>query len=260
VKGLDVERSFNTAVSGIQIVQAQLSDIGCRRKKNEDALGFFLSEQAPATQFAVVCDGVGGNAAGEVASQLAVETLERSFFGAGNPDDLGSALRRAVEAANAAIQHQASTDPRMANMATTCTAVALRGDILRVAHVGDCRAYRIEGGAITQLTRDHSVAEEYAQRGEPLPADKQGLANVLTRCLGIEPTVEVDVSEPIPFQEGNILVMCSDGLTKMVTPEEILYQASMQTPGDACQALVALARERGGPDNITVQVIRARRG
>jgi serine/threonine protein phosphatase PrpC len=259
VKGPDVERSIPTAVGGIQLVQALLSDIGCRRKKNEDALGFYASETAPATHLAVVCDGVGGNAAGEVASQIALETLEASFFGAGNPDDIGGALRRAVEAANTAILHKAALDPRLAHMATTCTAVALRGEGLRVGHIGDCRAYRIEGAVIQQLTHDHSVAEEYARRGEPLPADKQGLANVLTRCLGLEPHVEVDLSETIPFREGNILVMCSDGLTKMVTPQEILYQASMQGPEDACQRLVAMARERGGPDNISVQVIRYRR-
>jgi len=259
VKGPEVERSIPTAVGGIQLIQALLTDIGCRRKKNEDALGFYASETAPATHLAIVCDGVGGNAAGEVASQIALETLEASFFGAGNPDDIGSALRRAVEAANAAILHKAALDPRLAHMATTCTAVALRGEGLRVAHVGDCRAYRIEGAVISQLTSDHSVAEEYARRGEPLPPDKQGLANVLTRCLGLEPQVEVDLSETLPFREGNILIMCSDGLTKMVTPQEILYQASMQGPEDACQRLVALARERGGPDNISVQVIRYRR-
>lgn len=254
-----MERSIPTVLAGVQLVQALVTDIGCRRKKNEDAIGFFVSNGGPATQLAVVCDGVGGNAAGEVASALALETIERSFFGAGTPDDIGSALRRAIEAANHAILGKAALDPRLAHMASTCTAVALRGEDLRVGHVGDCRAYRIEGAVIQQLTSDHSVAEEYARRGELLPADKQGLANVLTRCLGLEPQLAVDLSDPIPFREGNILVLCSDGLTKMVTPQEILYQASVQGPGDACQRLVELARERGGPDNISVQVIRYRR-
>ncbi|MCB1163862.1 serine/threonine-protein phosphatase [bacterium] len=255
-----MERIVNTGDGGLQLVQAQLSDIGLRRKTNEDALGFFVHEDSPPTQLAVICDGVGGNAAGEVASQLAVETVERSFFGAGNPVDPVAALRRAIQAANAEIQVQASRDPGLTSMATTCTAVAFRGDSFHVAHVGDCRAYLLRDGEITQLTEDHSLAEEYQRRGEPLPASQQALANVLTRCLGIEPSVAVDTVGPVRYGAGDVLVLCSDGLTKVVTPPEILKQATLFAPGEACRALVILARERGGPDNISLQVLRAREG
>ena len=129
------------------------------------------------------------------------------------------------------------------------------GDSFHVAHVGDCRAYLLRDGEITQLTEDHSLAEEYQRRGEPLPASQQALANVLTRCLGIEPSVAVDTVGPVRYGAGDVLVLCSDGLTKVVTPPEILKQATLFAPGEACRALVILARERGGPDNITVQIL-----
>jgi protein phosphatase len=111
-------------------------------------------------------------------------------------------------------------------MATTCTAVALRGETLRVGHVGDCRAYRIDGAAIQQLTNDHSVAEEYARRGEALPADKQGLANVLTRCLGLGPMSWTSAKRS--FREGEHPRDVFDGLTKMVSPQNPL--SLMQGP------------------------------
>ena len=107
---------------------------------------------------------------------------------------------------------------------------------------------------LQQLTNDHSLAAEYERRGEVLPAQREALANVLTRCLGAEPHVEVDISEPIQLVEGAALVICSDGLTKVVTDEEILEVVTTHRPEPACAQLVDLALERGGPDNVTVQV------
>ena len=136
---------------------------------------------------------------------------------------------------------------------------AIRGVELWLGHVGDCRAYLAADGALSQLTDDHSLAADYQRQGQPLPPEKQSLANVLTRWLGTDLQVAVDVSAPITLQEGHTIVICSDGLTKVVSDEEILHAVSMHLPEKACRRLVDLARERGGPDNITVQVARVSR-
>jgi len=250
-----VDQTYPTAIAGLKLQLASLSDLGCRRKKNEDAEGVAVDE-ATGTFFLVVADGVGGNAAGEVASQLAVDTYCEFFGGRDKDAGLGDILRDGMVAANRAVFDQASGDPRHAGMATTCTAAIIRGGELWVGHVGDCRAYLIHGGQLYQLTADHSVAAEYESQGQELPPDKAHLHNVLTRCVGIDAHVQVDVYDPVAFEQDSIVVICSDGLTKVVSSEEILYAVSMHLPGRACRRLVDLARERGGPDNITVQVAR----
>ncbi len=253
------DRSYPTTVPGLTLLHASISDIGCRRQKNEDAAGFFTSDDQPGTYVMVVADGVGGNVAGEVASRLAVDAIGRTFFAGGVPADLQTAMRASIHAANQAIQQDAAANPLRASMATTCTAAAIRGQELVLGHVGDCRAYLVQNGQIFHLTDDHSMAAEYRRRGETLPPDKQNLANVLTRWLGTEPNVEPDVSAPLSLSEGATLILCSDGLTKMVSDEEILFIASMHLPEAACKRLVDKARAGGGPDNITVQVARLSR-
>ncbi len=253
------DKSYPTAVPGLNLLHASISDIGCRRQKNEDYAGFFSGGEDSGSYLLIVADGVGGNVAGEVASRIAVETLGRSFFANGMPGDMTAAMRQAIQDANRAIMDDAVANPLHASMATTCTAAAIRGQELVLGHVGDCRAYLVQGGQIFHLTEDHSLAAEYRRRGEPLPPDKQGLANVLTRWLGTEASVEPDVSEPLSLGEGATLILCSDGLTKMVGDDEILYIASMHLPEAACRRLVDKARAGGGPDNLTVQVARLAR-
>jgi protein phosphatase len=253
------DKSFPTAIPGLNLLHASLSDIGCRRQKNEDAAGFFPPADPSGTYLLVVADGVGGNVAGEVASRIAVETIGRAFFAGGEPADLRAAMYEAIGAANHAILDDALSNPLRASMATTCTAAAIRGQELVLGHVGDCRAYLVQGGQIFHLTDDHSLAADYRRRGEPLPPDKAGLANVLTRWLGSDSEVQPDISEPLSLAEGSTLILCSDGLTKMVGDDEILYIASMHLPEAACRRLVDKARAAGGPDNITVQVARLSR-
>jgi serine/threonine protein phosphatase PrpC len=204
----------------------------------------------------VVADGVGGTLAGEVASKLAVDTIGGLYFAQGDPPRPTHALRDAITAANDAIREAAAHDPLHAGMATTCTAAYLRGEDLVLGHIGDCRAYLIEQGQIRRLTHDHSAAAEMERRGEHVPPDRHDLANTLTRWLGTEPVVEIDVHQPIPFTAGATLVLCSDGLVKVVDEVEIVRTCSLHLPGGACRKLVELARERGGPDNITVHVAR----
>ena len=154
---------------------------------------------------------------------------------------------------------EAASDPMKAGMATTCTVAAIKGETVILGHVGDCRAYMAVKGQMIQLTADHSMATDYQREGKPLPPEKEKLANVLTRWLGHEGDAAVELSELMQFAVGSTLVMCSDGLTKVVTQDEILHAVSMHLPEGACRRLVELARERGGPDNITVQVARMNR-
>lgn len=249
-----MNQQYDIAEPGLVMLHAALTDVGVKRSNNEDAFGVFPG--AGGANLLVVADGVGGNAAGEVASRLAVDVIGELYFADGPPADPGAALRQAIGAANARILEAAAADLRRAGMATTVTAAAFHGRQLTLGHVGDCRAYLARGGAIEQLTDDHSLAAEYERRGESLPPDKRNLANVLTRCLGIGPELAVDVRGPATLEVDSVIVMCSDGLSKVVSPDEILHAVSMHLPEGACRRLVDLARERGGPDNITVQVAR----
>jgi protein phosphatase len=129
-----------------------------------------------------------------------------------------------------------------------------------VAHVGDSRAYLVVDDAIHLLTRDHTLAAELAHMGGGSDAPPEGAKNVLTRCLGNQPEVQVEMSNPIRLPEGCAFVLCSDGLSNMVETDEIREVVSTRDPSAACERLVAMARERGGPDNITVQVARLVRG
>lgn len=250
-----MDQSYPTAVPGLQLQFASLSDLGCRRKKNEDFEGI-ANDGEDGSFLLVVADGVGGNSAGEVASQLAVETYCQSYEARDRNGSLGDHLLNGMLEANRVILEQAAGDPKLAGMATTCTAALIRGGELWIGHVGDCRAYLVHAGQLFQLTQDHSVAAEYESQGQELPPDKKHLRNVLTRCLGFDSEVQVDVYDPVAFEKDSIVVICSDGLTKVVSSDEILYTVSMHLPGRACKRMVELARERGGPDNITVQVAR----
>jgi PPM family protein phosphatase len=254
----NVEQDYSTTLPELTLVHACVTDPGCKREKNEDAAGFFAGPDGSGAYLMVVADGVGGTLAGEVASHLAVDTIGARIFADGLPARPTHVLKDAITAANEAIRAAASREPRHAGMATTCTAAFLRGQDLVIGHIGDCRAYLIEQGQIRRLTHDHSAAAEMQRRGEYVPPDRPDLANTLTRWLGTEPQVEIDVHQPIVFAAGSTLVLCSDGLVKVVEESEIVRAVSLHLPGGACRKLVDLARERGGPDNITVHVARYR--
>jgi len=235
---------------------AWLTDVGCVRKNNEDAQGIFPGHESPKGTLLVLADGMGGAAAGEVASHLAIETVGRTYFADPSPSPAAS-LRSAIEAANIAIYSRASEDPKLGGMGTTCTAVAVIGRDIWYGHVGDSRAYVISGQTMTQVTRDHSLAAEFERTGGTEGGAPARARNVLTRCLGVKPEVKVDVSDdPIRIAEDGAIVTCSDGLSNHVDDGEMFHMVSMHLPDGACKRLVQLARERGGPDNITVQVAR----
>jgi len=249
-----LSETYPTGDAGLMVLHANLTDIGKRRDHNEDATGFFPAPGDTGTYLLVVADGVGGNNAGEVASELAVSTLPREFFSSGDPQDTPSALLRAMQVANDRIVDQGATDPLQAGMATTCTCAVIRGETAVIGHVGDCRAFLVFEGGLVRLTTDHSVADEYAAEGRELPPEQQHMGAMLSRWMGRPGPVGADISKVDDFRAGSTLVICSDGLTKVVSEDEILAATSGHVPEVACEQLVGLANERGGPDNITVQI------
>jgi PPM family protein phosphatase len=225
------------------------SDLGRQRQGNED------SYYVRAPLFAVA-DGMGGAQAGEVASELAVKQFE-----GGLPDGRppAQALVELIQAANAEIHRQARDDPDRAGMGTTVTAAYVDGDDVVVAHVGDSRAYLLRDGDLIRLTRDHSLVGELVARGKLTEeqAETHPQRSVITRALGAYPEVEVD-TEVFPARDGDVFLLCSDGLTAMVHEPELkpMLEDRERTLEQTGRALIAAANEAGGRDNITVILFR----
>jgi protein phosphatase len=218
----------------------------------------------------VVCDGMGGAPAGEVASEMAIRAIARGV----KDRQMGEAresspflphtacLLDAVRQSNEFIYGQAQRDPRQAGMGTTVVGAWIREQIAGVAHVGDSRAYLWHKDRLEPLTRDHSLIEAHieaglADEGQQLPAEQQ---NALVRVLGREPAVDIDVTE-VPVQSGDYVLLCSDGLTRMV-PETAMAHAirTYREPQQICDHLIAEANRNGGADNITVVVVKVTGG
>jgi len=237
------------------------TDTGRVRPQNEDA---FMS-RAEQGLF-VVCDGMGGAPAGEVASEMAIQAVARELKDrAESGDRLESSpflphtqrLVDAVRQSNEFIYGEAQKDPRQAGMGTTIVGAWIREQIAGVAHVGDSRAYLWHRDRLEPLTRDHSLMEAHieaglADEGRSLPVEQQ---NVLVRVLGREPAVDVDVTE-VPVKSGDYVLLCSDGLTRMVAESELANAIrTYQDPQQICDHLIATANKNGGADNITVVVV-----
>ena len=245
---------------GVEV--ASLSDVGCQRENNEDS--FLYWEPASDAEFerkgrlAVIADGMGGHEGGQEASRMAVETV-REVYDQGFRDNPQTALVESFAAAHARIQRFAELHPVFHGMGTTCTALVLRGRQLYFAHVGDSRLYLIRDARILRLTRDHSYVGRLVESGivRPEDAEKHPQRHILTAALGAGREVAVDGAEyGVALQDGDDLLLCTDGLWSIVTEEELETAVSGNAPAECCAALVRLARERGGPDNITLQVLR----
>ena len=225
------------------------SDLGRQRQGNED--NFYV--RAP---LFVVADGMGGAQAGEVASELAVKQFER-----GLPDGrpTAEALAELIQAGNSEIHRQARDDPDRAGMGTTVTAAYLDGDNVVVAHVGDSRCYLLRDGDLMRLTRDHSLVGELVARGKLTEeqAESHPQRSVITRALGAYPEVEVD-TEVFPARDGDVFLLCSDGLTGMVHEPQLkaLLEDRERSLEQIGRTLIAAANEAGGRDNITVILFR----
>ena len=220
-----------------------LTDIGLHRKTNEDAF-------VMAPPLFAVCDGMGGAQAGEVASELAAETLAAAVA-AGRP------LLAAAEQANAAVYQRAHEDSDHSGMGTTLTAMVLEGDMGHFVHIGDSRAYLLRGGALEQLSDDHSLVGEMVREGRLSESDAASHPHrsILSRALGTEPLARID-EFVVDLCAGDVLLLCSDGLSGVVAAEAIKATLGRADPDDAAAALVAEARKNGGPDNITAVVLR----
>lgn len=250
-----------TASAGAEcagLAWALRSHVGRVRDGNEDCVGVHSPSpddpDALRGPIFVVADGMGGHAAGEVASRLAVRSVisEWTTNRSGTPRQ---AIRAAVRSANG-IVFGASLDAETRGMGTTVTALALAGDEAIVANVGDSRTYRVRGGVCEQLTTDHSRVAEMVRAGLISPGQAEGhpSRSQLTRCLGHEPAVQVDVTR-FAARSGDAFVLCSDGLWDLVRGGEIAAAVAAR-PDEAAEALVAAALERGAPDNVTVVVAR----
>ena len=238
------------------------SDIGCQRENNEDSFGYWEPEDDEQFlrkgRLAIVADGMGGYEGGQEASHLAVETVS-SFYRDRNGSDPQQVLNDAIHAANERVRQHGFAHPKLRGMGTTCTAIVVVGHALHYVHVGDTRLYLVRNGGITQITRDHSYVGRLVESGviSREEAENHPQRNILTAALGTSADLIMDAPEhPASLQAQDVLVVCSDGLWGQVQDAEILEAVANHDPEAAGRQLIELARERGGPDNITLQILR----
>jgi protein phosphatase len=248
-------------VPGFEPVRyAALTDVGVKRSHNQDACAAQPAVDAAGFEGTghvfVVADGMGGHAVGEKASAKAVRDIP-FLYAKHSREGVVAALRRAFTETNAGIHAIGQENPEFRGMGTTSTALILRPEGAWVGHVGDSRCYRIRDGVAEQLTFDHSWVWEIAKR-QGVDPDELGdfKKNVIIRSLGPDAEVEVDIEGPHPVQPGDIFLLCSDGLTGVVTPQEIGAVVTAMPAEVAVRLLVHMANLRGGPDNITVMIVR----
>jgi len=240
------------AETGLQVGSA--TDVGRRRDHNEDDLVTFVAPDG--CTVLVVADGMGGHKAGEVASAIAVKVLARELAQPGA--DPSAALRRAIETANLEVWQEAEGDPEKSGMGTTIVAAIVVGGQAYLANAGDSPAYLVRDGVAEQITHDHGLVAEQVAAGliSEEDAEHHPYRHMLTRCLGVEPQVEVEVYPPRPLQPGDVLVLASDGLTEHVKRHEVAALTTAPDPTVVAQGLIAVANQRGGHDNTTVVVAR----
>jgi len=242
-----------------QITIAHRTDIGLERPNNEDSISC-VSDDHTGCQLIVVADGMGGTACGQVASQIAVQTIRQSFFNTFNSEfSINDRLALAISEANRLIFHRSNQDRQCKGMGSTCALLVLTDETAYVAHAGDSRVYLIRENRIRRLTRDHSRAQRMLDDG--LITEEEAVNHPdkdwLDRALGLREYILPDVlNDPIRLKPEDTFVVCTDGLTNLVRDEEV-FRLVQSVPADsACEALIALANERGGNDNITIAIAR----
>ncbi|MGH9528495.1 MAG: Stp1/IreP family PP2C-type Ser/Thr phosphatase [Terriglobales bacterium] len=255
-------KKFSKIRPGIDM--GSLTDVGCHRENNEDRCEYWEpasdGEFARKGRLAIVADGMGGYEGGQEASRIAIQAVQQTYA-AGEPSDPQSLLSTGIQIAHRQILEYASEHPGLSGMGTTCTAIAVVGADLYYAHVGDSRLYLIREGKISKITRDHSYVNRLVETGliSSQEAENHPHRNILTAAVGagIEVSPEYPAN-PILLAHNDILLLCTDGLWGVVTDEEIQVTASKKKPQSACESLVGLAKERGGPDNITLMILLVR--
>src|ERR1700736_2930121 len=244
------------------ILAASLTDVGRQRGNNEDSYLYWEpdsdQEFLRKGRLAVVADGMGGYEGGQEASRLAVQTVRHIYDHAFGPTPQDT-LFHAFQSAHQTIQRYAAEHPQFYGMGTTCTAVAIVDRQLHFAHVGDSRLYHIRSGSIFRLTRDHSYVGRLVESGVVRSEDAEShpQRHILTAALGCGRDIAPHVPDhPVSLEEGDSLLLCTDGLWGLVGDQELARVAQSNPPAQACSQLVKTALERGGPDNITVLVLR----
>jgi len=238
----------------MNLTACALTDVGLRRTNNEDAVfadttnGLFI-----------LADGMGGHAAGEVASAMAVETVCQHFSPLSPPPaDAAVSLQAAFLSASRRIRQAAGDDGLKRGMGTTLSVLSIAGETAHLAHVGDSRIYRLRGAEFEQLSIDHSLVAEQVRMGiiSPEEARNSPMRNVLLQAVGLEESVEVFLLRQ-PLQSGDLFLLCSDGLTDMLDDDQIQTLLAMIQPIQLCaEQLIAAANQAGGRDNISVIVVK----
>ncbi len=236
-----------------------LSDIGCVRTCNQDA---YAAEQLDKnTLLCVVCDGMGGAKAGNVASALAVDVftqeVKQSFSADMDRESQAELLKKALKLANFTVYDQSRQFEEFSGMGTTLVAALVGNKAVTLLNVGDSRAYCVNEGGITQLTVDHSLVQLMVNRGELTPEQARTYPgkNYITRAVGTEAATEGDVFH-YPMERGSYLLLCSDGLSNLLDDQELLFEVIHGgEKTECCQRLVDIAKRRGAPDNVTCVLI-----
>ena len=235
-----------------------ITDVGAVRNQNQDS--YHIELLAEDMALGIVCDGMGGAKAGNVASQLAVETFLQTAKAQppeqwrNEPEAL---LHFAAEQANGAVHFRANVDADCRGMGTTMVAALVVGDRAYILNIGDSRCYLVRPEGITKVTRDHSVVEDLVARGQITPeqARQHPQKNLITRALGAESRLRADLFRQ-PMEPGDALLLCSDGLSNMVSDQELLYEVLHGGPAeDCCRRLLDIALSRGAPDNVTAVLL-----
>jgi serine/threonine protein phosphatase PrpC len=241
---------------------ASLTDVGRQRSNNEDSFLYWEPDSDDdfrrQGRLAIVADGMGGYEGGQEASRLAVETVQ-NIYSSSASNDPQAVLIEAFAAAHLTIQNHAAEHPELHGMGTTCTALSLIGRQLCFAHVGDSRLYLVRSGMISRLTRDHSYVGRLVESGivREEDAESHPQRHILTAALGSGRELTPDVPQhSLALGLGDSLILCSDGLWGVVPEPDLARLVQKNAPAEACRALVNIALERGGPDNITVLVLR----
>ncbi len=237
-----------------------LTDVGCRREQNQDVCEARLFEESGAAAL-LVCDGMGGHRAGNVASQL-LSTVFMGELEAGLSEALKTGaicglMKSALRTGNSAVYELSLSKPEFRGMGTTVVAAVMTGEDVTVMNVGDSRAYIVSDSSIRQITRDHSVVEDMVERGDITREESRTHPNknLITRAVGTVPEVEADFFS-VRVRPGDRLLLCSDGLSNELTDGEILRAVTGSADaGSACRELIRQTLERGAPDNVTAAIL-----
>jgi len=244
---------------GVEV--ASLTDVGCQRENNEDSYAYWESEDDREFErlgrLVVVADGMGGVEGGQFASRIAVESVQHAYASS-RESDPQQRLLAAFQLAHAQVQEKARQDPALRGMGTTLTAFALVGHHLFYAHVGDSRLYLLRAGKLQALTHDHSLVARLVENGvvSAQDAESHPQKHVLTAAVGVSDEIQPDhPAEPVNIQACDVLMACSDGLWGQMSEQEMAEILASQEPAEACRSLVEVAKDHGGPDNITLQIV-----